>query len=123
MAAMLIETEATPNPATRKFLPGRTVMDSGTRDFTRAEDAEASPLAAALFATGKVEGVFFGRDFVSVTARPDGEWESLEPAVLELLEDAALRQRMTDNAHRLLEDGRGALQRTLALIRPYLPGA
>jgi len=62
---MLIETELTPNPATRKFLPGQSVMDTGSRDFPNAEAAEASPLAEALFATGLVDGVFFGRDFVS----------------------------------------------------------
>ena len=67
---MLIRTEQTPNPATRKFLPGQPVMEAGSRDFPDAEAAEASPLAAELFATGMVEGVFFGRDFISVTAAP-----------------------------------------------------
>ena len=69
---MLIEIEKTPNPATRKFLPGRTVMEAGGRDFPNADAAEASPLAEALFATGMVDGVYFGRDFVSVSAAPDG---------------------------------------------------
>ena len=46
---MLIRTEQTPNPATRKFLPEQVVMESGTRDFADAESAEASPLAKALF--------------------------------------------------------------------------
>jgi len=71
MHAMLIETESTPNPATLKFLPGRPVMDMGTRDFASPEEAEASPLATALFALGDVTGVFFGRDFISVTIAPD----------------------------------------------------
>src|SRR3954449_2342341 len=84
---MLIRTEQTPNPSTRKFLPGQTVMDAGTRDFADAESAEASPLAAALFASGLVEGVFFGRDFVSVTAAPGVSWTDLEPVVVETLLD------------------------------------
>src|SRR3546814_2930157 len=67
MRPMLIETESTPNPATLKFLPGRAVMETGTRDFATPEEAEASPLASALFSLGDVTGVFFGRDFVSVT--------------------------------------------------------
>lgn len=87
MAVMLIETEATPNPATLKFLPGRTVMDAGTRDFATPEDAEASPLASALFAFGDVTGVFFGRDFISVTAAPGVEWRDLKPDVLAILLD------------------------------------
>ncbi|MEO5971938.1 MAG: NifU family protein [Sphingomicrobium sp.] len=84
---MLIHTEQTPNPATRKFLPGQPVMDAGTRDFPDAASAAASPLAAGLFATGLVEGVFFGRDFVSVTAAPDAEWSLLEPEAVGILLD------------------------------------
>ena len=84
---MLIETERTPNPATRKYLPGKTVMTAGSRDFPNVDAAEASPLAAALFATGDVDGVFFGRDFVSVSAAPHAEWGELEPDVLGILLD------------------------------------
>lgn len=84
---MLIRTEQTPNPATLKFLPGQTVMDAGTRDFPDAESAEASPLAKALFDSGMVEGVFYGRDFISVTAGPGVSWNDLEPLVLETLLD------------------------------------
>ena len=84
---MLIETETTPNPATKKFLPGVPVMEAGSRDFPDAEAAAASPLAEALFATGEVEGVFFGRDFISVTALPDVDWRGLEIDVLQLLLD------------------------------------
>jgi Fe-S cluster biogenesis protein NfuA len=87
MRLMLIETETTPNPATIKFLPGRTVMEAGTRDFATPEEAEASPLAEALFGLGDVTGVFFGRDFISVTAAPGVEWSGLKPDVLGLLLD------------------------------------
>ena len=84
---MLIRTAETPNPATRKFLPGRTVMEAGTRDFPHAQSAKASPLAEALFDSGLVEGVFFGRDFISVTAAEGIHWSDLEPLVLETLLD------------------------------------
>lgn len=87
MAVMLIETELTPNPATLKFLPGRVVMETGTRDFAAPEEAEVSPLAEAIFALGDVTGVFFGRDFVSVTAAPGVEWASLKPDVIAILLD------------------------------------
>lgn len=87
MHAMLIETEPTPNPATLKFLPGRVVMEAGTRDFASPEEAEASPLADALFGLGDVTGVFFGRDFISVTAAPGIDWIDLKPDVLSILLD------------------------------------
>ena len=84
---MLIRTEQTPNPATLKFMPGEDLMTAGTRDFPDAESAQASPLASALFDSGLVEGVFFGRDFISVTAAPGISWTDLEPLVLETLLD------------------------------------
>ena len=87
MKPMLIETETTPNPATLKFLPGRPVMTGGTRDFAAPEEAEASPLAEALFDLGDVEGVFFGSNFVSVTAAPGSDWRDLKPNVLSVLLD------------------------------------
>jgi Fe-S cluster biogenesis protein NfuA len=84
---MFIETETTPNPATLKFLPGRQVMVAGTREFTDEEQAEASPLAGALFSLGDVTGVFFGRDFISVTAGPGVDWAQLKPQVVAILLD------------------------------------
>ena len=87
MTLMLIETEPTPNPATQKFLPGRKVMTAGTRDFADPEEAAASPLAEALFSLGDVTGVFFGQDFVSVTAAEGADWRDLKPQVLGVLLD------------------------------------
>lgn len=84
---MLIETEQTPNPSTLKFLPGRQVMVSGTRDFATAEDADASPLAQAIFTLGDVTGVFFGTDFISVTIAPGSTWAMVKPDVLSILLD------------------------------------
>ena len=87
MALMLIETEPTPNPATQKFLPGRKVMTAGTRDFADPEEAVASPLAEAIFSLSDVSGVFFGQDFVSVTAAEGADWQTLKPQVLGVLLD------------------------------------
>lgn len=89
---MFIETETTPNPSTLKFLPGELVMAAGTRDFRDDEDAAASPLAAALFDLGDVSGVFFGRDFVSVTAGPGVDWSALKPQVVAILLDHFVSQ-------------------------------
>ena len=84
---MFIETETTPNPASLKFLPGRPVMSQGTREFATPEAAEASPLAQAVFDTGEVVNVFFGGDFISVTAAPGVNWSDLKPQVLSILLD------------------------------------
>jgi Fe-S cluster biogenesis protein NfuA len=84
---MFIETEITPNPSTLKFLPGEQVMAAGTREFANDEAAQVSPLASALFSLGDVTGVFFGRDFISVTAAPGVSWTALKPQVVAVLLD------------------------------------
>lgn len=78
---MFIQTEATPNPATLKFLPGKPVMPQGTLDIKTREDAASSPLAERLFTVDGVSAVFFGSDFVTVTKNA-GEWQHLKPAIL-----------------------------------------
>ena len=87
IASMFIETETTPNPSSLKFLPQRAVMGQGTREFASPEAAEASPLAQAIFDTGEVTNVFFGSDFVTVTAAPGVSWSDLKPIVLSVLLD------------------------------------
>ena len=78
---MFIQTEATPNPATLKFLPGRPVLENGTLDLRDAEQAAQSPLAERLFGIAGVSGVFFGSDFITVT-KSAGEWQQLKPMIL-----------------------------------------
>jgi Fe-S cluster biogenesis protein NfuA len=87
---MFIQTEQTPNPATLKFLPGRTVMAAGTANFTEKTAARRSPLAERLFELPEVAGVFLGADFVTVTKNGEGDWYELKPAIL-----AALMEHFT----------------------------
>ena len=86
---MFIQTEATPNPATLKFLPGQTVLETGTLDLREPAEAAKSPLAERLFAIKGVNGVFFGSDFITVT-KSDGEWPQLKPAILGAIMGAIL---------------------------------
>ncbi len=80
---MFIETEATPNPATLKFLPGEAVMgERGTADFTNPDAAARSPLAERLFGLPDVARVFLGADFVTITKSGDADWQALRPQVL-----------------------------------------
>ena len=78
---MFIQTEATPNPSTLKFIPGQTVLSHGTADFRARDDASASPLAKRLFDIDGVNGVFLGSDFISVT-KGSAEWQHLKPMIL-----------------------------------------
>ena len=78
---MFIQTEATPNPATLKFIPGRVVSDGSPMEFSSREAAGRSPLAEKLFEVPGVTGVFYGSDFITVT-KANGEWQQLKPAIL-----------------------------------------
>jgi len=84
---MFIQTEATPNPATLKFLPGCAVMESGTANFTANDEAARSPLAQQLFTVDGVAGVFLGSDFITATKYPDNDWEALKPRILSAIMD------------------------------------
>ena len=78
---MFIQTEHTPNPATLKFIPGKTVLGDGTVDYRSKPEAAGSPLAVRLFDIDGVTGVFLGSDFISVT-KGDTEWPHIKPAIL-----------------------------------------
>ena len=79
---MFIQTEPTPNPATLKFIPGKTVLGDGTVDFRDKAEAGTSPLAQRLFGVDGVTGVFLGSDFISVTKSEGDEWQHIKPAIL-----------------------------------------
>src|SRR5256714_13192746 len=78
---MFIQTEVTPNPATLKFLPGRTVLENGTLEMRDKAEAAQSPLAEQLFEIPGVGGVFLGSDFITVT-KSGSDWPQLKPAIL-----------------------------------------
>ena len=105
---MFIQTEATPNPQSLKFIPGRLLrsVENGTEgrraDFPDRKAAESdSPLAAALFAADEgVERVHFGEDWLSVTLQPGGEWALAKAAIL-----AALMEHFVAGRPVYREDG------------------
>jgi Fe-S cluster biogenesis protein NfuA len=84
---MFIQTEATPNPDTLKFLPGQPVLGEGGRDFASAEEGQVSPLAVRLFEVSGVARVFLGSDFVSVSKTPESDWRHVKTMALAAIMD------------------------------------
>jgi len=82
---MFIQTQATPNPATIKFIPGQVILESGLKDYKSESDASDSPLAQRLFGLQGVAGVFLADDFVSVSKADDTDWNMLKPMVMAAL--------------------------------------
>ncbi len=84
---MFIQTEVTPNPEVLKFLPGREVLGTGSRELSSASEAAASPLATALFEIDQVARVFLGPDFLTVTRAEGGDWAFLKAPILAAIMD------------------------------------
>lgn len=84
---MFIQTQNTPNPSSLMFLPGRKVMEVGSKDFTNAREAMQSPLAVKLFNIDGVVGVFFGSDFITVKKMDGFEWPLIKPDIFAAIMD------------------------------------
>ena len=106
---MFIQTEETPNPATLKFLPGQTVLGTGTANFSDRDNIESSPLAKKLFDVEGVVGVFLGSDFITITKKEDFLWEHIKPALLGTIMDflhsgeEILNNDFRDSSHEIHE--------------------
>jgi Fe-S cluster biogenesis protein NfuA len=97
---MFIQTEATPNPATLKFLPGCAVLAEGTADYRSLDEAERSPLAQSLFAIEGVSGVFLGAEFIAVSKSDAYDWQHMKPAIL-----GAVMEHFMSGAETVASDG------------------
>ena len=84
---MFVQTQATPNPESLMFQPGRDVYAEGSRNFGSAREAMVSPLARRLFAIDGVTNVFLGVDFITVTKDADHDWETVKPRTFEAIMD------------------------------------
>lgn len=79
--SMFIQTQNTPNPTSLMFIPGKSVMDSGSMNFSNAREAMASPLAKKLFLIDGVQQVFFATDFITVSKSDEYSWSTLKPEI------------------------------------------
>ena len=84
---MFIQTETSGDPRLMTFLPGRTVLGSGTAEFPDAESARRSPLARRLFDMDGVEAVMLKADAIVVEKAEDADWQAMKPLVLGAIMD------------------------------------
>ena len=83
---MFVQTEATPNPNSLKFLPGKKVSNSGPYEITKKEDSE-NALVRNILSVNGVEGIFLGEDFISVNKNELTKWEDIKHIVISLIND------------------------------------
>ena len=83
---MFVQTEATPNPNSIKFLPGKIVSNSGSFEVTRKNEIN-NELIKNLLSVNGVEGIFLGKDFISINKYDDFSWDDIKHIVISLIND------------------------------------
>ena len=83
---MFVQTEATPNPNSLKFLPGKNVSNSGPYEITN-KDQFNNELVKNILSVNGVEGVFLGKDFISVNKSDQIKWDDIKHIVTSFIND------------------------------------
>ena len=83
---MFVQTEITPNPNSLKFLPGKTVSNSGPYEITNKDDIQ-NELVRNILSINGVSGIFLGKDFISVNKNDSIKWEDIKHIVISLIND------------------------------------
>ena len=83
---MFVQTEETPNPNSLKFLPGKTVSNSGPYEITNKDNIQ-NELVRNILSVNGVEGIFLGQDFISVNKNGKIQWEDIKHIVISLIND------------------------------------
>ena len=83
---MFVQTEITPNPNSLKFLPGKIVSNNGSFEITK-KDSINNELVKNLLSVNGVQGIFLGKDFISINKRAETPWEEIKHIVVSLIND------------------------------------
>ena len=83
---MFVQTEITPNPNSLKFLPGKIVSNHGSFEITK-KDQTNNDLVKSLLSVNGVEGIFLGKDFISINKYDDTPWDEIKHIVISLIND------------------------------------
>ena len=83
---MFVQTETTPNPNSLKFLPGKTVSNGGSFEITKKDDVK-NELIKNLMSVNGVEGIFLGKDFISINKYDETSWEDIKHIIISLIND------------------------------------
>ena len=83
---MFVQTEITPNPNSLKFLPGKAVSNEGSFEITKKDETN-NELIRNLLSVNGVEGIFLGKDFISINKYDDFSWDEIKHIVISLIND------------------------------------
>ena len=100
---MFVQTEITPNPNSLKFLPGKIVSDNGSFEVTKKDETN-NELIRNLLSINGVEGIFLGKDFISINKSEDISWDEIKHIVISLINDYYSNGRKSVIEKNLKED-------------------
>ncbi len=83
---MFVQTEITPNPNSLKFLPGKAVSNKGSFEITKKDETN-NELVRNLLSVNGVEGIFLGKDFISINKYDDFSWDEIKHIAITLIND------------------------------------
>ena len=83
---MFVQTEVTPNPNSLKFLPGKTVSNQGSFEISNKDESN-NDLVRNLLSINGVQGIFLGKDFISINKHDDTSWDDIKHIVISLIND------------------------------------
>ena len=83
---MFVQTETTPNPNSLKFLPGKIVSNNGSYEITNKDDTK-NQLIRNLLSVNGVEGIFLGKDFISINKNEHTSWDEIKHIAISLIND------------------------------------
>ena len=106
---MFVQTEITPNPNSLKFLPGKTVSNNGSFEITKKDETN-NELVRNLLSVNGIEGIFLGKDFISINKYDDTPWEEIKHVVISLINDfylsgkeCVIEKNLTESVENLKE--------------------
>ena len=114
---MFIQTEDTPTPLTLKFIPGKVLLENGTQEFKSKKAAKSNSLANMLFEDENVDGVFIGKDFITITKSDQVNWDSLKPSILSKIHDFLSSGKEIENQNKKNEIKENYNKKDLEIVK------
>ena len=115
---MFVQTEITPNPNSLKFLPGKTVSNSGPYEIINKDDIQ-NELVRNILSINGVLGVFLGKDFISVSKNDSIKWEDIKHIVISLINEfyASGREYVIDGKYDNLDKSKKFIEIEKQIIK------
>ena len=114
---MFVQTETTPNPNSLKFLPGKTVSNSGSFEITKKDEVK-NELIRNLMSVNGVEGIFLSRDFISINKYDETSWDEIKHIVISLINDfySTGKEFVVDKSPFEIDENLGEIEKKIVKI-------